>query len=1488
MPVQRNRFPDYFGTARSIEPVGGNRLYQYDEDEDAGQDDGTYADQPAYPLQSSMSSFRPNSWASSGTQQRTSRTTAQGLQNLQQFAYGGSNAQPAAARPPASTYGQLNTPRRPPSTPWSNRAQPQELAYDQPGTRINWSRRPDGGYYAGMRSAQMPDAEENDDVHEVPASQLYAPMKRYTGKRQAAAYNAEAQSARRQTRRAGPTYDIQHRPQGSWTPRSAQPAQITHYDQPLPPTPRTASPSSLSRNPIQPVHRPAPRVNGIELVSPRTSLDVRFHSIFPYEHFNAMQSSCFPSVYGSNDNVVVASPTGSGKTAIFELAICRLLAQRDREKQDFKIVYQAPTKALCSERARDWQAKFSRSPLVSALGKLQVAEFTGDSSAFEVRRVRTASIIITTPEKWDSITRKWSDQANNALLRSIKLVLIDEVHILKDSRGATLETVVSRMKTLGNDVRFVALSATIPNSKDIAQWLGLTHIMPQVPARTFVFGEEFRPVQLQKIVLGFNVGGGGGGGGGGPNGGGSNEHTLDNILDDQLPDLIVKHAQGKPVLIFCFSRKSTESAATALAEFWASCPPHQRPWPAPSVSMRSNVPKLQSTIASGVAFHHGGVERQDREMVEDAFLKGHMSIICCTSTLAVGVNLPCHTVILKGTMGYQNGKFAEYDEFELMQMIGRAGRPQFDTSATAIILTRAENRDKYLNLESGRQTVESTLHLNLIEHLNSEIVLGTITSLTTAIHWLKGTFLAVRLHENPNHYYQLANAAANSRTTDQQLEEICKVGISRLAEVGLLKYVDAEELEAGAERSADSKFHGTEYGSAMSTYMIRFETMVQVVAFEKKMSIEQLLNAMCHAAEFDDMRVKSTERPILRELNTAEADNIPFRFKDNIAETWQKVSLLIQVELSRGTLPYQHGRFSFEARHAMEHMQRLLECYIICTIADRNGHNTRIALELLRSIGARAWEGDHHPAQLCQVPDIGPVNMRKLVDKKVTTVRQLAELGPVSIERFLSKNPPAAMKIAETMRSFPMLAMKGQVSRCSTGNRKAVAQVTVAFANEGGPPRWRNRVPALTFLAETAEGDLLHIWRGKLQANRLEHEMTFSVPIDEADEVLCYVACDEIVGTLVGAQLSVVDVLPSEMQVVSRFVKPAMPAKAASVQKTSYVQKKQTSDDGNPTKRQKTQHITPGSIGTSHAGGSTSQRDQTLPGLRDDSFAFQSQRSLSVKNPKHCSGGGTQTDPFTLDSGSDIDDFDSDIFDDLDVPVVDIASVDKTQSSSIDPSGGKTTLAVKTSPLAVNHPMAPPPNSKDVAETPLKPRSRAKPSLQLKRDRKGKSPETKQKKSPISSKLVESPVRQKFRAPPSFESLGWDTSEDEDKNEVGIEESEDVSSIGGLEVVPSPEINADIMPALSVAEETRQCDAVEVQGTPEFAVECTPVIEDNVQKMTDDDDCPEKRMGSRVQEEVQSPKEPPQEPPRQEEPSWVSTASNSSIIDFLRGHVKFV
>ncbi len=293
------------------------------------------------------------------------------------------------------------------------------------------------------------------------------------------------------------------------------------------------------------------------------------------------------------------------------------------------------------------------------------------------------------------------------------------------------------------------------------------------------------------------------------------------------PAYSISTPAGKPILVFCFTRKSCEATAQKLAHHWSASPHRARLWPAPSKSVPVISPILQKTVGQGVTFHHAGLDLQDRVSVEQAFLKGEISVICCTSTLAIGMNLPCHTVILKGTAGFLDGRLCDYSDIEVMQMLGRAGRPQFEDSALGIILTTKNKQARFEKMASGGEVLESTLHLNLIGHLNSEIVLGTIKDLQTAKAWLAGTFLCVRLRRNPAHY-DLITSPSDAQDIDAKLHEICERDIDMLQKAGLV--------------TLGESFSTNAYGRAMSTYMVRFETMKQMLSMPTALNMEKLVS----------------------------------------------------------------------------------------------------------------------------------------------------------------------------------------------------------------------------------------------------------------------------------------------------------------------------------------------------------------------------------------------------------------------------------------------------------------------------------------------------------------------------------------------------------------------------------------------------------------------------------------------------------------------
>ncbi|KAJ6050072.1 hypothetical protein N7444_006788 [Penicillium canescens] len=860
--------------------------------------------------------------------------------------------------------------------------------------------------------------------------------------------------------------ELNHGPYHEDTTQSSPQALSTHVS-PGPKIGNQHRQGSLSHIP--------PSVRGIVLI-PVNDIPENYRSMFTFPLFNAIQSKSFHAVYNSNDNIVLSAPTGSGKTVIMELAICRLLNTLKDER--FKVVYQAPTKSLCAERFRDWHSRFSSL-------NLKCAELTGDTDHMQLRVVQSSQIIITTPEKWDSMTRKWKDHGK--LMQLVKLFLIDEVHILKETRGATLEAVVSRMKNIGSNVRFVALSATVPNSEDIATWLGKDATNHHVPAHREHFGEEFRPVTLTKVVYGYQST--------------LNDFAFDKICGSKLPEVIGMHSLQKPIMIFCCTRNSSLSTAKELARLWTMTNPPARLWKGPARPLDAHNDDLKKTIAAGVAFHHAGLGPGDRHTVEAGFRDGHISVICCTSTLAVGVNLPCHLVIIKNTVSWQDGGCKEYSDLEMMQMLGRAGRPQFDDSATAVILTRKERVNHYEQLVSGSESLESCLHLNLIDHLNAEIGLGNISDIDSAVKWLAGTFLFVRLRRNPTHYK--LKEGANQEDENELLRQICAKDIHLLREVGL---VEADSLCS------------TQFGNAMARYYIRFETMKVLLSLKPRATLSETLNVISQGDEFREIRLKGGEKFLYREINRD--PGIRFPIKVDIALPCHKTSLLLQSEL--GAIDYpdsdqlQKFKFTFAQDKSLVfyHVNRLVRCLIDCQIARGDSIAILNALELARSFGAKVW--DHSPLQMKQIEQVGVVAVRKFAAAGITSIESLEETEAYRIDMVLSKNPPFGAKLLSRLKEFPKLrvAVRMLGKEVNNGGVTLRFKVEVAFMNDKIPTFFQRRPVYVCCLTETSDGRMVDFRRTGASKLQERLDIDLSAELTSAEQfVVCHVMCDDIAGT---------------------------------------------------------------------------------------------------------------------------------------------------------------------------------------------------------------------------------------------------------------------------------------------------------------------------------------------------------------------------------------
>lgn len=494
-----------------------------------------------------------------------------------------------------------------------------------------------------------------------------------------------------------------------------------------------------------------------------------------------------------------------------------------------------------------------------------------------------------------------------------------------------------------------------------------------------------------------------------------------------------------------------------------------------------------------MAFHHAGLQIEDRLAVEKGYLEGDINVICSTSTLAVGVNLPCHMVIIKGTVSFQSGQTGgakEYSDLEIMQMLGRAGRPQFDDSAVAVIMTRFNRVQYYEKMITGQEVLESCLHRNLIDHLNAEIGLGTITDAASAKRWLTGTFLYVRLQQNPDHYKLEGDAAG--RSLDQRLESICRNGIAA--------------LEGNDLVLSTPKLHCTEFGDAMARYYLQFETMKLILALPPKAKISEILSVIAQAAEFRDIRFRAGEKGTYKELN--KNMSVKFPIPVNIDQTAHKVSLVIQAVLGAIDLPSedykQRVEYGTVKATIFQHAHRLVRCIVDCKLHLNDAVSVRNALMFARSLGAQVW--DDSPLHMKQLEGVGPVAVRKLAVAGIKCIEDIETTEAHRLEQIMSHHPPYGTLLQDRARAFPKLrvSMKtvGEPIIKKGEHVRIKIKAEIGFLNEKIPETFQRRPVYVCFLAETSDGQKLHFARTSAKKLSNGQEVTFSADLANASQTV--------------------------------------------------------------------------------------------------------------------------------------------------------------------------------------------------------------------------------------------------------------------------------------------------------------------------------------------------------------------------------------------------
>lgn len=605
---------------------------------------------------------------------------------------------------------------------------------------------------------------------------------------------------------------------------------------------------------------------------------------------NPMQSTVFDAAFHSRDNLLICAPTGAGKTNVALLATVAHFREvgliPGYESRSFetgrKVVYIAPMKALAQEVVEKFH-----SILKPAL-RLIVRELTGDTQLTRAE-TESANILVTTPEKWDVVTRK-SGNDENSLGNQCGLLIIDEVHLLADDRGAVIESVVARLHRLvesrQRQVRIVGLSATLPNYKDVAEFL-------QVPPRgLFFFGPEHRPVPLQQQFVGVIA------------------QTRDRWQKEKLMNevcyniVIDSLRRGYQVMVFVHSRKGTGDTASALVEKAREESELEKNFVTQGKegyhgdaynryvdrALKSRNREVALHFPNGLGIHHAGMLRGDRKLTEQMFADGAIKVLCCTATLAWGINLPAHTVVIKGTDVYnpEKGGMMDLSILDVQQIFGRAGRPQFDSSGEATLITSHEALPRYLDKLVRAVPIESRFIKQLADHLNAEVVGGTITTIDEAVTWLTYTYLYVRMLRNPLAYGISLDQLADDPSLRLRSRELIIDAAKLLEQNKMMRY----HQESGNLGVVD-------IGRVAAHFYIQAES---VSRFNEKLmrapspSDESLCHLICCASEFENVRIRQEE---LSEIDGIVSKACPLRVNQPVHDAADKAYVLLQAYISR-------------------------------------------------------------------------------------------------------------------------------------------------------------------------------------------------------------------------------------------------------------------------------------------------------------------------------------------------------------------------------------------------------------------------------------------------------------------------------------------------------------------------------------------------------------------------------------------------------------
>eukprot|EP00923_Selenidium_pygospionis_P000890 GHVN01001382.1.p1 GENE.GHVN01001382.1~~GHVN01001382.1.p1 ORF type:complete len:2211 (-),score=363.43 GHVN01001382.1:2249-8881(-) len=792
------------------------------------------------------------------------------------------------------------------------------------------------------------------------------------------------------------------------------------------------------------------------------------------EKLNPVQSKVKSCAFDQpKENMLVCAPTGAGKTNVAMLCMLSTIQQYRRpngsfDLNGFKIIYISPMKALVAEQVLSFEKR------LSCYG-ISVKEMTGDISLTR-QQIEETQVIITTPEKWDIVTRKSGDRL---FTQFVRLVIIDEVHLLHDSRGPVLEAIVARIirqiETTQEFIRLVGLSATLPNSEDVALFM---RVNPQ--KGLFYFGNHYRPVPLHQTYVGIKD---------------KKAIKRYNTINKVVFEKVMENAGKHQVLVFVHSRKDAFKTARMIREMAVAEDALPRLVPQEKASQEIlqdeavqgiKTPELKELLPYGIGVHHAGLPRTDRKVIEDLFADGHVQLLVSTATLAWGVNLPAHTVIIKGTQVYmpEKGCWCELSPMDVTQMMGRAGRPQYDSSGHGIIITTHSELQYYLSLNNQQLPIESQMIGQLPDMLNAEIVLGTIRTRTEAVTWLGYTYLYVRMLRNPTLY----GVTDDMLSSDPQLEQ-------RRLDMAHCALLELDKLKLIMYDKRSGTIQVTALGRVASHYYIKRTSVATYNAhLQPSMSDIELLRLFSLSSEFALIPVREEEKVELAKL----MERVPIPVKGSANEPSSKINVLLQAYISK--MPLEGFAMFSDMVYVQQSAGRIMRAIFEICLKRGWAALANRSLQFCKMIDKRMWAT---MTPLRQFKGVSEEILRRL-EKQDFAWDRFYDLSSSEVGE-LVRMPGKGKMLHRLIHQFPRLDLAAYVQPLTRSCLSVELTITPDFQWD---PKIHGGAETFLVMVEDVDGEtILHheIFVLKQSGIEEDHTFSFTVPISDPLPPNCFI-----------------------------------------------------------------------------------------------------------------------------------------------------------------------------------------------------------------------------------------------------------------------------------------------------------------------------------------------------------------------------------------------